>query len=137
MKNNPWGRDEGMEKIEKGVKAVAKPVKKGAADMFKDALQSLTGSYDDKQAPQAEQATQALKAEETKKIQETRARLAQINREIEEIRKKRDQIQQQEKQKEQKPPSLKLRRAREKESVLAKLIKSRQGSKEAMQRASG
>ncbi|KKU79129.1 MAG: hypothetical protein UY06_C0029G0001, partial [Candidatus Amesbacteria bacterium GW2011_GWA2_47_70] len=32
-----------MERLEKGVAAAAKPVVKTAEDMFKDALQSLTG----------------------------------------------------------------------------------------------
>ena len=113
MKNNPWGQDEGIEKIEKGVKAVVKPVKKGAVDMFKDALQSLTGNY----GQQVEQGqppvqVQQVKQDEAKKLQETRARLVQINKEIAEARKKREQSQQQERQKEQKPPSLKLRKAK-------------------------
>lgn len=140
MNKNPWGQDEGMEKVEKGIKAVIKPVKKGAADMFKDALQSLTGNYSQQvEQGQSPVQTQQVKQDEAKKLQETRSRLAQINREIEEIRKKRDgqnkpseQIKQI-KQTEQK----KVVEKQKKESVLAKLIKSRQGSKESMQRASG
>ncbi|KKU02620.1 MAG: G5 domain protein [Candidatus Amesbacteria bacterium GW2011_GWA1_46_35] len=118
-----------MERLEKGVAAAAKPVVKTAEDMFKDALQSLTGNYKDKQA---------LQAEEAKKIQEARVRLAQINKEIVEARKKREHL--------PAAPEAQLLRAgqekkvvekQKKESVLAKMIKSRQGSKEAMQRASG
>ena len=129
MNKNPWGHDEGMERLEKGVAAAAKPVGKTAEDMFKDALQSLTGNYKDKQA---------LQAEEAKKIQEARVRLAQINKEIVEARKKREHL--------PAAPEAQLLRAgqekkvvekQKKESVLAKMIKSRQGSKEAMQRASG
>jgi|SRR3989339_1969100 len=129
MNKNPWGHDEGMERLEKGVAAAAKPVVKTAEDMFKDALQSLTGNYKDKQA---------LQAEEAKKIQEARVRLAQINKEIVEARKKREHL--------PAAPEAQLLRAgqekkvvekQKKESVLAKMIKSRQGSKEAMQRASG
>ena len=81
--------DTGMERLEKGVQAAATPVVKTAQEMFKDAVQSLTGSS--KQEPQEEQAPkarQALQAEEAKKIQTARARLAQINKEIVEARKK-------------------------------------------------
>ncbi len=129
--------DQGMEKLEKGAAAAVKPVAKTAQEMFTDALQSLTGNYD-KQAPQADQATQALQAEEAKKIQEARARLAQINKEIIEARKKREEresrrVEEPEKKQEQR----KVVEKQKKESVLAKMIKSRQGSKEAMQRASG
>jgi len=138
MKNNPWGQDEGMEKVEKGVQAVAKPVKQGVVDMFKDALQSLTGNYGEQvEQGQAPVQTQQVKQDEAKKLQETRATLVQINREIREIGKKRESP--------PAAPAAQVERAKEKkmvekqkkESVLAKLIKSRQGSKEAMQRASG
>ena len=140
MKNNPWGQDEGMEKVEKGVQAVAKPVKQGAADLFKDALQSLTGNYGQQvEQGQAPVQTQQVKQDEAKKLQETRARLVQINREIEEIRKKREQSQQakQAPQAEQAKLEKKVVEKKKKESVLAKIVKSRQGSKESMQRASG
>ncbi len=132
--------DTGMERLEKGVQAAATPVVKTAQEMFKDAVQSLTGSS--KQAPQAEQAPQArqaLQAEEAKKIQTARARLAQINKEIVEARKKREQAQQapQAPQAEQAKQEKKVVEKKKKGSVLAKMIQSRQGSKEAMQRASG
>ncbi len=120
--------DQGMERLEKGMAAVAKPVVKTAEDMFKDALQSLTGDYG-KPIEQIEQS-------ETKKLQEARARLAQINKEIVEARKKREQAPQAEQKPSFVPQQRDFGRAR-KESVLAKMIKSRQGSKEAMQRASG
>jgi len=138
MKNNPWGHDEGMEKLEQGVKAVAKPIKQGAVDMFKDALQSLSGNYGQQvEQGQAPIQTQQVKQDEAKKLQETRARLVQINREIEEARRKREH-----------PPAAleaqpgrarqkKMVEKKKKESVLAKIVKSRQGSKESMQRASG
>lgn len=129
-----------MEKVEKGVKAVVKPVKKTATDMLKDALQSLTGNY----GQQVEQGqppvqTQQVKQDEAKKLQEIRSRLAQINREIEEIRKKREQAYRakQAPQANQAKQEKKMTEQKKKESVLAKLIKSRQGSKESMQRASG
>lgn len=127
-----------MERLEKGAVAAARPVAKTAQEMFKDAVQSLTGSYDQQNQPsQRNQQDQQIKQDEARRLQETRARLVQINREIEEIRKKRDHP--------PTAPTAQFERAKEKkvvekqkkESVLAKLIKSRQGSKEAMQRASG
>ncbi|MEK7154933.1 MAG: hypothetical protein AAB697_02300 [Patescibacteria group bacterium] len=138
MKNNPWGQDEGIEKIEKGVKAVVKPVKKGAVDMFKDALQSLTGNY----GQQVEQGqppvqVQQVKQDEAKKLQETRARLVQINREIMEVRKKRENPPAAPEAQPGRARQKKMVEKQKKESVLAKLVKSRQGSKESMQRASG
>lgn len=128
-----------MEKLEKGAQAVTKPVVKTGQEAFKDALQSLTGNYgkpieEKKQVEQIEQS-------KNKKLQEIRARLAQINKEIMEARKKREKRQEhqenqenQEKQEKQEKRSVDKRK---KESVLQKMIKSRQGSKEAMQRASG
>ncbi|KKU28497.1 MAG: hypothetical protein UX80_C0003G0044 [Candidatus Amesbacteria bacterium GW2011_GWA2_47_11b] len=125
-----------MEKMEKGVAAAAKPVVKTAEEMFKDAVQSLTGNYGKpiEQSGQPEQ----IKQDEAKRLQVARARLAQINKEIVEARKKREEresrrVEEPEKKQEQK----KVVEKKEKESVLAKMIKSRQGSKEAMQRASG
>lgn len=128
-----------MERLEKGVAAAVKPVAKTVQEMFTDALQSLTGDY--RQASQAEQATQAtqvLQAEEAKKIQMARARLAQINKEIVEARKKREHPPAApEAQPGQAGQEKKVAEKQRKESVLAKMIRSRQGSKEAMQRASG
>lgn len=121
-----------MERLEKGVAAAVKPVTKTAQEMFTDAVQSLTGNYNDKQAPQADQ------AEEAKKIQEVRAKLAQINKEIVEARKKREHPPATpEAQPERAGQEKKVVEKQRKESVLAKMIRSRQGSKEAMQRASG
>jgi len=124
------------EKLEKGVAAAAKPGVKTAEEMFKDAVQSLTGNYGKpiEQSGQPEQ----IKQDEAKRLQVARARLAQINKEIVEARKKREEresrrVEEPEKKQEQK----KVVEKKEKESVLQRMIKSRQGSKEAMQRASG
>lgn len=130
--------DQGMERLEKGVAAAAKPVVKTADEMFKDAVQSLTGNYG-KPLEQGEQQGDHIKQEETKRLQEARIRLVQINKEIVEARKKRERSQQasQAPQAEQAKQEKKVEEKRKKESAIAKMIQSRQGSKEAMQRASG
>ena len=129
--------DQGLEKLEKGVAAVVKPVAKTAQEMFTDAVQSLTGSHE-KPIEQNEQ-TKQIEQNEAKRLQEARARLTQINKEIVEARKKREEreskrVEEPEKKKQEQK---KVVEQKKKESVLAKMIRSRQGSKEAMQRASG
>lgn len=139
MANNNFG-DENLEKLERGVKSVVNPVKQVASDMFTDALKSLTGNYGQQvEQNQPPVQTQQVAQDEAKKLQETRANLAQINREVAQARQKREQKQQQvvQVQQEKTEEKKKVVEQQKKESVLSKIIKSRQGSKESMQRASG
>ena len=130
-----------FEKLETLGKTAAKPVKRAVGDAFTDALQSLTGNYPqdvEKNQPMPQGQQKNMARDDAQKMQQVRQNLAKINQEIVQARKSREHP--------PVAPEAQLERARrnekvveqkKKESVLQKLIKSRQGSKEAMQRASG
>ena len=129
-----------FEKLETLGKMAAKPVKRAVGDAFTDALQSLTGNYlqdVEKNQPMPQGQQKNMARDDAQKMQQVRQNLAKINQEIVQARKSREQQYQQKDQVKQQVEEKKVFEKKKKESVLQKLIKSRQGSKEAMQRASG
>ena len=75
--------------------------------------------------------------DDVRKMQQVRQNLVKINQEIVQARRSREQQYQQKDRVKQQVEERQVFEKKKKESVLQKLIKSRQGSKEAMQRASG
>ena len=129
-----------FEKLETLGKMAAKPVKRAVGDAFTDALASLTGNYPqdvEKNKPMPQGLQKNMAQDDAQKIQQVRQNLAKINQDIIMARKKGEQQYQQKNQVKQQVEEKKGFEKKKKESVLQKLIKSRQGSKEAMQRASG
>lgn len=129
-----------FEKLETLGKMAAKPVKRAVGDAFTDALQSLTGNYlqdVEKNQPMPQGQQKNMARDDAQKMQQVRQNLARINQEIVQARKKREQQGQEKDKVKQQVEEKKVFEKKKKESVLQKLIKSRQGSKEAMQRASG
>lgn len=129
-----------FEKLETLGKMAAKPVKRAVGDAFTDALASLTGNYPqdvEKNQPMPQGQQKNMARDDAQKMQQVRQNLAKINQEIVQARKSREQQYQQKDQVKQQVEEKKVFEKKKKESVLQKLIKSRQGSKEAMQRASG
>lgn len=131
--NNPWSDDTG-EKMERMATVVAKPIKKAVSDVTRDVTDSFGLTDLPKQVPNDQK--QQIKQNDAAKMAQIRQNVANMNAQMAEIRKKREQ--QPVSEKEKNPPSLKLRKDKEKkESVLMKVIKSQKGTKEGMQRVSG
>jgi len=129
-----------FEKLETLGKTAAKPVKRAVGDAFTDALQSLTGNYPqdvEKNQPMPQGQQKNMARDDAQKMQQVRQNLAKINQEIVQARRSREQQYQQKDRVKQQVEERQVFEKKKKESVLQKLIKSRQGSKEAMQRASG
>ena len=132
MQKNPWGDSPGFEQL----KHVAKPAKKAAADVvtgvITDVKQSATGEAgSDEKAKQAQQ-QQLLSA--------TRQNLEQMNMAMKKAREERKRRQEQAKQvtqTSQAKEEKKVFEGQKKETVLQKLLKTRAGTKEAMQRTGG
>lgn len=120
-----------FESLEKLTKKAAQPVGQLARDLAGDVAESFGQQIPDSQKQQISQVGKA-------KVAQIRQNIALINQQMAEARKKREQKWQE--QNKQKPPFVPQQRdfgGARKESVLARLIKSRQGTKEGMQRASG
>ena len=129
-----------FEKLETLGKTAAKPVKRAVGDAFTDALQSLTGNYPqdvEKNQPMPQGQQKNMARDDVRKMQQVRQNLVKINQEIVQARRSREQQYQQKDRVKQQVEERQVFEKKKKESVLQKLIKSRQGSKEAMQRASG
>ena len=129
-----------FEKLETLGKTAAKPVKRAVGDAFTDALQSLTGNYPqdvEKNQPMPQGQQKNMARDDAQKMQQVRQNLVKINQEIVQARRSREQQYQQKDRVKQQVEERQVFEKKKKESVLQKLIKSRQGSKEAMQRASG
>ena len=129
-----------FEKLETLGKKALKPVKRAVDDAFTDALQSLTGNYPqdvEKNQPMPQGQQKNMARDDVRKMQQVRQNLVKINQEIVQARRSREQQYQQKDRVKQQVEERQVFEKKKKESVLQKLIKSRQGSKEAMQRASG
>ena len=130
-----------FESLENLTKKAAQPVKQAAADVAGDVAESLGFGRGLEQGQPAPQVTPQKKTQintgDAARLQQTRQDLARINQEMAEARKKREQKWVgQIKQSEQIKQFKQIEKKRE-DSVLQKMIKSRTGTKEAMQRASG
>lgn len=130
--SNPWGDDTG-EKMERMATVVAKPIKKAVSDVTRDVTDSFGLTDLPKQVPNDQK--QQIKQDDQAKAAQIRQNIVKIDAQMTEIRKKREQ--QPVSEKEKNPPSLKLRKDKEKDSALNKIIKSQKGTKEGMQRVSG
>ena len=129
-----------FEKLETLGKTALKSVKRAVDDAFTDALQSLTGNYPqdvEKNQPMPQGQQKNMARDDVRKMQQVRQNLVKINQEIVQARRSREQQYQQKDRVKQQVEERQVFEKKKKESVLQKLIKSRQGSKEAMQRASG
>lgn len=148
MANNPFAPSP-WESIEGITKKATPPVKRAVADVVKDVQQAVMGDGGmgavEKGAPDQKQSSQALAKNvavaDVKNLQLARQNLARINAEVrqaraERMKKYQEKIQMQEQAKTQKREE-KVVAQQKKETVLQKLIKSRQGTKEAIQRVSG
>ena len=120
---------EGVETIKKGV---AGGIKK-AVEVTADEVAESLGLKEVKVMTGEEKAE--IEKKDREKAVLTRQNLARINQEIVEIRKKKERKQEQKVQTQRREEAVK--QEKKKESPLMKIIKSQQGSKEAMQRAGG
>ncbi|MDO8488197.1 MAG: hypothetical protein Q7S31_02685 [bacterium] len=119
-------------------------IKQTAADVAGDVAESmgLPRSTEEPQIEQGQKTVPAAKQKQIKnrdnsKLAQTRQNLARINQEIVEARRKRLQTETQTEQVQQQAVQVKENEKMKKESVLSKLLKSRKGTKEAMQRSGG
>lgn len=122
------------------IEGIAKAAQSGLGDMAQDAKQSITGDTGtETAAPKtvSDPTKKQIKSDDQAKLQQMRQNLAQINQQIQEARKKREHKEVQEEQKKVQEKQFKKQETKKKESVLDKLIKSQQGSKEGVQRVSG
>lgn len=127
--------DDSMEKVERMVGGVAKSVGKAASDVAGDVKGSL-GLEKLQSLPTEQQAV--IKREDETRSRVIRQNIRLMDQEIEEIRRKRKQQEQQQVQVQaRKKEEKKIVEKKKSDSVLARLIKSREGTKEGMQRASG
>lgn len=130
-----------METIEGIAKAAGHAAKQGAADVARDVGQSLGGGTNEdltqgaKTLP-AQQKSQ-IKADDTQKAQAIRQNIARMNQEILELKKQKDNKADRDQQKQVQEKQVKRMDEQKKESMLAKLIKSRKGTKEGVNRMSG
>src|SRR3989344_7221124 len=123
-----------FESLENLTKKAAQPVKQVAADVMGDVVESLGFGPAVERAQSISRVTPQKKAQiqtgDAAKLQQIRQNLTHINQEIAEVRKKREQKQvEQTKQSEQTKQIKKIEKKRE-DSVLAKMLKSREGTKE-------
>lgn len=119
-----------FESIENLSKKAAQPVRQAAADVARDVAESFG-------QPIPESQKQQIKQDDKTRISRIQQNIALINQQMTEARKKREQKwAEQNKQKEQNKQIKQIEKKKE-DSVLQKMIKSRTGTKEAMQRASG
>lgn len=125
-RNNDFG-----ERLESLGSQVAKPVKKAAEIIAKDVVEQFVP------LPLPSEQKEEIKNEDKQKAMQIRQNINKINQEILEIRKKKEQEMGKAKQQDQNKKQDKKVEEKKKESVLAKLLKSRRGTKESMQRASG
>lgn len=121
-----------FESIENLSKKAAQPVMQAAADVGRDVAESFGFGQTLDENSQTQ-----IKAKDSTNLQRTRQNLVRINQEMAESRKKREQKWAEQIKKNEQTKQIKQVEQQKKESVLQKMIKSRTGTKEAMQRASG
>ena len=109
--------------------------KKAAQTVSQDIKESLLGDIKTL-TPEQKQKVFADEQKQQRRLQTMRQNIQVISQQMAEIRKKRRQQGEQKAQVEQKTMPISQEKQK-KESVLAKLLKSREGTKEGMQRASG
>lgn len=126
--------DDSMEKVERMVGGVAKGTGKVAADVVGDVKESL--GLETLQSLPTEQQT-VIKREDEARSRVIRRNIKLMDREIDEIRRKRKQQEQQQAQVQTQRREQKKTEKKRGESVLEKLLKSREGTKEGIQRVSG
>lgn len=115
-----------METIEGIGKAVANSAQKGASDIGSDVVEAITGNA----KPLPQQQKQQINKQQAQN-------LARINQQIADIRKKKEETYKKVEEKKDEKQEEKKFEKKKKENFLMKMIKSRKGTKEGMQRASG
>ncbi len=124
-----------FESLENLTKKAAQPVKQAATDVARDISESFGfGKVVEQVTPQKKS---QIKTGDAAHLQQVRQNLARINQEIAEVRKKREQKWAEQNKQGEQTKQIKQVEQQKKESVLQKMIKSRTGTKEAMQRVSG
>jgi uncharacterized protein involved in exopolysaccharide biosynthesis len=122
-----------LETIEGVAKTVGGAAQKGMTDVGSDVVESITGNT----KPLPNQQKQQIKQDDTQKQQVIRQNLVKLNEQIIQARKKREESYKQATQAKEEKKEEKKFEEKKKENFLMKLIKSRKGTKEGMQRASG
>ena len=136
-KPSPWETIEGI------AKSAAKPVKKAVADVGSDVKESLSSSLSsgDEGKKQISAVGQEKAAEEQQRILvQTRQNLQEMNAQVKKAREERRHRQEQAGQAAQAKKAEKKKQAieeKKKETVLQKLLRSRGGTREGIQRAGG
>jgi septal ring factor EnvC (AmiA/AmiB activator) len=133
-----------FEGIEQVTKSAAQQVKKAVSDVGQDVTESLglaLAQANDPDAPKElpKSQKQQIKASDQASATTIRNNIAKLNQQIAEARKKKEEKQKEIVQTQTKPSEKQKEKFEksQKESALLKIIKSRKGTKEGMQRASG
>ena len=133
-----------FESLENLTKKAAQPVKQVVSDVISDVVESLggspvsaSGSVPVQKSNVTEIDTGKISANERKKLGQIRQNLVRINLEMAEARKKREQKWVEQNKQQEQVKQVKKVEEKKKESVLAKMLKSREGTKESMARAPG
>ncbi len=125
-----------FESIERLGKKAAQIGSQVTSEVTQDVKESIFGDIKSLTAEEEQRVIVQEQAKQ-KRVQQMRQNVQILNQQIEEIRKKRQQKEEQKKQVEQHQQGRKYEQKQKKESVLQKLLKSREGTKEGMPRASG
>ncbi len=125
-----------FESIERLGKKAVKATSQIASEVTGDIKESLLGEINTLTPVEKQRAVLQEQAKQ-RRLQQMRQNVQLMNQQIEEIRKKRQQKDEQKQQVVQQQQVKKYQEKQKKESVLAKLLKSREGTKESISRASG
>lgn len=129
MPNQPRAANP-FENLENLTKKAAQPVRQAVTDVAVDVGESFGFGRTVEEKSQ-------IKTGDAAHLNQIRQNLARINQEIVEARQKREQKQAQQIKQSERTKQIKQIEKKREDSVLQKMIKSRMGTKEAMQRASG
>jgi hypothetical protein len=130
IKNNSFETIEGI------ARAAGSAAKQGIADVAKDASESITGNYPSASSGQVlpEQQKIQIKSTDDKKAVAVRQNIAQMNQKQQQFRQQKQQQQNQQVQKQAQVKQEKKFEVQKKESILSKILKSRKGTKEGVNR---